>query len=714
MFKTKTQKYRALIYLIIVIAIVIGLILYLNFANPINYYRYQFQNPFINISKELNLTQSDIELNNTQTLNELNILPTNINNIENLGINLTQKQKSSLLRYGSLVIESNLDSNNYFKTIEESNLPILLNNNILISIFNLKSEILIKNINTYLDSLCINISNQLINEFGEKLNIFTNDIYKEKLNKTLDILKNNECSNLFNTATYLDNKYNLISLIFLIDSIRGSKLENSVNNYISLSSVVNNNEYINFEILDQYIKENINDNKLIDYLDKIRVEDISYTNLNSPLSFVKKYKEYNYINLTESLNNKIKDELDVNNKNSLLNLLAKYTTLELNIYNEDLSLSELSSSDLNLSINLDLEYLNRYSIFINYLDQYLDFLDLKSDVELEAVKKSIDDLKSDISNLNNSEYYINYYNQYKNIVSNTSFKNHFYYIQVKDDNTITLSPLLTIDFKSLDDIVLKIMSNIKTLTSVDLDLTYLTDIKVSDKNFNEGYDYSPIPQWGGVRVPILMYHQIANPPSGYSSQYYVSPDVFENQIAYLLKKNYKTINDVELLQLLENGSNPAQKSVMLTFDDGNYNNYSVAYPILKKYGFTGIFGIVSNSRAIPDNNLLEMSNNGISIQSHSATHRKFKDLTSDEVYSEAINSKYVIESITGSNVSLLVYPYCIASGKDANAVSNAGYSIGLSCGGQIDLYYSQRYVLPRVQIYNGLESFKKALSGILN
>lgn len=256
------------------------------------------------------------------------------------------------------------------------------------------------------------------------------------------------------------------------------------------------------------------------------------------------------------------------------------------------------------------------------------------------------------------------------------------------------------------------------------DKTYLAPIYtfseafvVNDKNFNEPYDVKPLAQSkGSTRVPIFMYHQIGYPPKGASkfvAGLYVTPEQFEEQMAYLVKNNYKTVGSLELYNLLKKGGNPSQKTVMITFDDGTYGQYKYAFPILKKYGLTATYYIVSNNSSIRAPQLKEMSVAGMEIASHSATHPDFvslKDL--DQLTYEIYSSKSILAARTGKPVYGIAYPGCVADSKVFSRVAGAGYLIGGSCGRSIDHYLSKRLSLSRVHAFGDMKSFKKLLSGV--
>lgn len=242
------------------------------------------------------------------------------------------------------------------------------------------------------------------------------------------------------------------------------------------------------------------------------------------------------------------------------------------------------------------------------------------------------------------------------------------------------------------------------------------EYEIDDNNFNEPYDVEPAVQSSGsVRVPIFMYHQIGEVPSGSSFKQglYVTPDTFEKQMAYLVKMNYKSVTPDELYDLLASGKNPTQKSVMITFDDSVRNQYTNAYPILKKYGLTGVFYVVSSKSSITYTELKEMSDNGMIIGSHTMTHIDLvKEQDDSKIADEIYNSKYALQSATGKTVDSIAYPGCVADSRSFNDTAGAGYKTGVSCGRAIDNRFSNRLSLSRVHVFNDMESFKNLLSGV--
>ena len=95
----------------------------------------------------------------------------------------------------------------------------------------------------------------------------------------------------------------------------------------------------------------------------------------------------------------------------------------------------------------------------------------------------------------------------------------------------------------------------------------------------------------GVELPILMYHSVLK-DSELSGKYIVTPELLEQDIEYLEKNGYTSVSMRSVTDYVDNGTPLPEKPVMLTFDDGCYNNYEYVLPILEKHNAHGIFCVV--------------------------------------------------------------------------------------------------------------------------
>lgn len=89
------------------------------------------------------------------------------------------------------------------------------------------------------------------------------------------------------------------------------------------------------------------------------------------------------------------------------------------------------------------------------------------------------------------------------------------------------------------------------------------------------------------KIPILTYHRVAS--NSAKRKFYrgddlaVSASTFKRQMKWLHDNGYYTVSTSELRDWRVEGAFLPKKSVLVTMDDGFYETYYVAYPILKKY-----------------------------------------------------------------------------------------------------------------------------------
>jgi len=97
--------------------------------------------------------------------------------------------------------------------------------------------------------------------------------------------------------------------------------------------------------------------------------------------------------------------------------------------------------------------------------------------------------------------------------------------------------------------------------------------------------YKVIEPWYSGRGSILMFHRICKKEQRSklknNSVLEVTPEYLENIILYFKKKNYEPISIADVPERLKDRR--ANKFVVFTFDDGYMDNYSLAYPVFKKY-----------------------------------------------------------------------------------------------------------------------------------
>lgn len=177
------------------------------------------------------------------------------------------------------------------------------------------------------------------------------------------------------------------------------------------------------------------------------------------------------------------------------------------------------------------------------------------------------------------------------------------------------------------------------------------------------------PAWDGtyrrIRVPILMYHYVSNPLADadeYRIDLSLAPDVFEQHMEYLFYEGYTPISLYQLHDALMTGTKLPPKPVVLTFDDGYSDHYTSVFPVLRRYGYTATFFIITG---MPDHSrpeymtweqIAEMAHAGMSMESHTRDHPSLNGRDYDFLVYQLLGAQQSIEHFTGRQPHMFCYP----------------------------------------------------------
>ena len=167
-----------------------------------------------------------------------------------------------------------------------------------------------------------------------------------------------------------------------------------------------------------------------------------------------------------------------------------------------------------------------------------------------------------------------------------------------------------------------------------------------------------------VQIPILMYHavHVMDPSEAYNANLIVAPDDFEAQIKALAKAGYYFLTPEEAYKAFTENALPAKKVVWLTFDDGNEDFYTIAYPILKKYKAKATNNIITgfvkkgNAGNLTVKQMKEMMVHGMSFQSHTVNHPDLSTTDKATQKVELTDSIDFLENKLNTKVNTIAYP----------------------------------------------------------
>lgn len=223
-----------------------------------------------------------------------------------------------------------------------------------------------------------------------------------------------------------------------------------------------------------------------------------------------------------------------------------------------------------------------------------------------------------------------------------------------------------------------------------------------------------------VHVPILMYHYIRiNPVAtdkiGYGLS--VTPADFEAQMNYLAMHGYHSISAGDVVDVLHGLKSLPAKPVVISFDDGYDDLYTVAYPILQKYRLQGeayiITGKVGSPGYVTWDMLRQMlRDGGMTIGAHTIHHPDLRTLSKEQQFNEIEGSRVALQTQLGIPVDDFCYPAGAYTAQTVELVKQAGFKDAVTVEPKSTEYSGQEMTMPRVRVAGGetLDEFEKRLA----
>lgn len=233
-------------------------------------------------------------------------------------------------------------------------------------------------------------------------------------------------------------------------------------------------------------------------------------------------------------------------------------------------------------------------------------------------------------------------------------------------------------------------------------------------------------QTAEISVPIIMYHSILKSKSG---KYIVNPSTLEDDLKFIKSNGYTTITMTDLINYVYSDYELPEKPIIITFDDGHYNNLTYALPLLEKYDMAAVISIVGkytdtyteSDEANPNygylrwkdiNDLMksgrfEFQNHTYELHNITRNRRgcmKMK-VESFETYKTVLSkdlSKLQQEfSInTGYIPNTFTYPFGAISSDSMDIIKELGFKASLSCNEGINLISKDPNCLYQLKRYN--------------
>ena len=206
-------------------------------------------------------------------------------------------------------------------------------------------------------------------------------------------------------------------------------------------------------------------------------------------------------------------------------------------------------------------------------------------------------------------------------------------------------------------------------------------------------------------IPVLCYHHIREAKPGQSESmksYSVTPAQFAEQMKALKDSGYESVLPDQLYEyLVHDGPMPA-KPVMLTFDDTDEEQFSIGETEMQKYGFKGVYFIMTISinrpRYMSKDQLKQLADSGNVVEAHTWDHHmvtKYKDADWDI---QLVKPTKQIEDITGKSVKYFAYPFGLWNQAAIPELKSRGYKMAFILSTKRDstepLYTIRRMIVP--------------------
>lgn len=210
----------------------------------------------------------------------------------------------------------------------------------------------------------------------------------------------------------------------------------------------------------------------------------------------------------------------------------------------------------------------------------------------------------------------------------------------------------------------------------------------------------------GVELPVIMYHSLLKDTT-HHGKYVISPSLFESDLKYLKERGYTTVSVTDLLNYVKGGTLP-EKPILITFDDGYYNNYCYGFPILQKYGSKAVIAVIGyytdiysqseeksayyshvtwdEIKEMNESGLVEIANHTYNLHSQKSGKMGVARLSgeNDETYfsrvsEDILRMQDLLFEKTGIDSDIFVYPFGIAPSASKELIKKLGFICSFSC-----------------------------------
>lgn len=229
-----------------------------------------------------------------------------------------------------------------------------------------------------------------------------------------------------------------------------------------------------------------------------------------------------------------------------------------------------------------------------------------------------------------------------------------------------------------------------------------------------------------IYVPIIMYHSVLKSQSG---NYIIHPETLEEDLKYIKENKFTTITMTNLINYVYYDSPLPEKPIIITFDDGHYNNLTYAVPLLEKYEMVAVISIVGkytdlysesdeanpnysylrwkDIKQLTDSNIIEFQNHTYNL--HNNTYKRkgcmknnneskkdYEILLCSDIYKLQQEFEYNVGYIPNT----FTYPFGAISKDSLNIIKKLGFKASLSCNEGVNVITKNPECLYQLKRFN--------------
>lgn len=228
------------------------------------------------------------------------------------------------------------------------------------------------------------------------------------------------------------------------------------------------------------------------------------------------------------------------------------------------------------------------------------------------------------------------------------------------------------------------------------------------------------------RLPILLYHRIAEDGPADLARYRQAPAAFAEQMRWLRRNGYHAVTSDDVIRHLGSGRPFAGRPVLLSFDDAYCDFHDAAWPILRAHDFTAeIFVVTDKVGGHADwdaaygptaplmgwPQIQALAAAGVRFGSHMASHSHMAELSSREIVLEAARSRAALQRALGMDCRSIAAPFGEGDERFVRVARRCGYEIAFTTDPGLASLGQDVLRLPRVEVMGGwsLEAFIEAV-----